>query len=154
MNVTLTDEGYTLDGKWRLVPVEPTYEMAILSLNGGLDYKLGVKAAPPPPAELAISGEPYAIECGISNGDGTYSVEIERHPLPPYKQPHKDHAVKLLYLHPEQPPPQQSPGPDCRTCANRGMVNGLSQETYCDGCVWHGAYWEKNHYKPLPEPAP
>ncbi len=49
MNVTLTDECYTLDGKWRLVPVEPTYEMAILSLNGGLDYKLGVKAAPPPP---------------------------------------------------------------------------------------------------------
>lgn len=52
------------------------------------------------------------------------------------------------------PPPQQSPGPDCRTCANRGMVNGLSQETYCDGCVWYGAYWKKNHYKPLPEPAP
>ena len=104
MNVTLTESGYTLDGKWRLVPVEPTYEMAILSLNGGLDYKLGVKAAPPPP--------------------------------------------------PSPPPPQQSPGPDCRTCANRGMVNGLSQETYCDGCVWHGAYWKKNHYKPLPEPAP
>ena len=50
--------------------------------------------------------------------------------------------------------PQQSPGPDCRTCANRGRVNGLSQETYCDGCVWYGAYWKKNHYKPLPEPAP
>ena len=51
MNVTLTESGYTLDGKWRLVPVEPTYEMAILSLDGGLDYKLGVKAAPPPPAQ-------------------------------------------------------------------------------------------------------
>lgn len=49
MNVLLNESGYTLDGKWRLVPVEPTYEMAILSLDGGLDYKLGVKAAPPPP---------------------------------------------------------------------------------------------------------
>ena len=49
---------------------------------------------------------------------------------------------------------QQSPGPDCRTCANRGRVNGLSQETYCDGCVWYGAYWKKNHYNPIPEPAP
>ena len=51
-------------------------------------------------------------------------------------------------------PPQQSPGPDCRTCANRGHTNGLSQETYCDGCVWYGAYWKKNHYNPIPEPAP
>ena len=50
--------------------------------------------------------------------------------------------------------PQQSPGPDCRTCANRGRVNGLSQETYCDGCVWYGAYWKKNHYNPIQEPAP
>ena len=50
--------------------------------------------------------------------------------------------------------PQQSPGPDCRTCANRGHTNGLSQETYCDGCVWYGAYWKKNHYNPIPEPAP
>jgi len=50
--------------------------------------------------------------------------------------------------------PQQSPGPDCQTCANRGRVNGLSQETYCDGCVWYGADWKKNHYNPIPEPAP
>lgn len=49
--------------------------------------------------------------------------------------------------------PQQSPGPDCRTCANRGRVNGLSQETYCDGCVWY-AHWKKNHYNPIQEPAP
>lgn len=50
--------------------------------------------------------------------------------------------------------PQQSPGPDCRTCANRGHTNGLSQETYCDGCMWYGAYWKKNHYSPIQEPAP
>lgn len=51
MNVTLTESGFTLDGKSRLVPVEPTYDMAILSLDGGLDYRLGVKAAPPPPQQ-------------------------------------------------------------------------------------------------------
>ena len=53
-------------------------------------------------------------------------------------------------------PPQSlsSIPPDCRTCANRGHTNGLSQETYCDGCVWYGAYWKKNHYNPIPEPAP
>ena len=138
MNVTLTDDGYTLDGKWRLVPSE---YMESLTL-------------PNPPAELAVSGEPYAIECGISNGDGTYSVEIERHPLPSYKQPHKDHSVKLLYLHQNPPQSLSSIPPDCRTCTNRGHTNGLSQETYCDGCMWYGAYWKKNNYNPLPDPAP
>lgn len=39
--------------------------------------------------------------------------------------------------------------PDCRTCSNRGQVAGISQETYCDGCVWHGASWKKNNYIPL-----
>ena len=55
------------------------------------------------------------------------------------------------------PNPQQSLLPlpaDCRTCANRGHTNGLSQETYCDSCMWYGAYWKKNNYNPLPEPAP
>jgi len=36
--------------------------------------------------------------------------------------------------------------PDCRTCANRGRVNGLSQESYCDGCVYQGRGWRKNHF--------
>jgi hypothetical protein len=43
---------------------------------------------------------------------------------------------------------------DCRTCINRGHTNGLSQETYCDSCMWYGAYWKKNNYNPLQEPAP
>lgn len=53
-------------------------------------------------------------------------------------------------------PPQSmsSIPPDCRTCANRGHTNSLSQETYCDSCVWYGAYWKKNHYSPMQEPAP
>ena len=36
--------------------------------------------------------------------------------------------------------------PDCQTCANRGLVNGLSQESYCDGCVYQGRSWRKNHF--------
>ena len=36
--------------------------------------------------------------------------------------------------------------PDCQTCANRGQVNGLSQESYCDGCVYQGRSWRKNHF--------
>lgn len=36
--------------------------------------------------------------------------------------------------------------PDCRTCANRGRVNGLSQESYCDSCIYQGRDWRKNHF--------
>ena len=36
--------------------------------------------------------------------------------------------------------------PDCRACANRGRINGLSQETYCESCVHEGRNWRKNHF--------
>ena len=36
--------------------------------------------------------------------------------------------------------------PDCRTCANRGQVNGLSQESYCDSCVYQDRGWRQNHF--------
>lgn len=49
---------------------------------------------------------------------------------------------------------QSASTPDCQTCANRGRVNGLSQETYCDSCMWYGACWKKNNYNPIPESAP
>ena len=35
---------------------------------------------------------------------------------------------------------------DCRACVNRGRINGLSQETYCDSCVHEGRNWRKNHF--------
>jgi len=41
--------------------------------------------------------EPYAIEAGFSNGDGTYSVSIERLPLKAWKVPVKDYPQRLLY---------------------------------------------------------
>ena len=37
---------------------------------------------------------------------------------------------------------------DCRACANRGRINGLSQESFCDSCVWQGMSFRKNHYAP------
>jgi hypothetical protein len=42
-------------------------------------------------------GEAYAIECGISNGDGTFSVHIRKWPLPSYEKPHPEWPVKYLY---------------------------------------------------------
>lgn len=56
-------------------------------------------------AALKIGQVPFAIECGLSNGDGTYSVHIKRYPLPSYLEPHKDRPVKLLYT---APPAQAS----------------------------------------------
>lgn len=35
---------------------------------------------------------------------------------------------------------------DCRACVNRGRVNGLSQESYCDSCVYEGRGWRQNHF--------
>ena len=35
---------------------------------------------------------------------------------------------------------------DCRACANRGRINGLSQESYCDSCVYEWRGWRQNHF--------
>ena len=35
---------------------------------------------------------------------------------------------------------------DCRACANRGRINGLSQESYCDSCIYQGRDWRQNHF--------
>ena len=39
-----------------------------------------------------------------------------------------------------------TPQADCRACVNRGRVNWLSQETYCESCVHEGRNWRKNHF--------
>jgi len=43
-------------------------------------------------------------------------------------------------------PVQTAKQADCRTCANSGKVNGLSQETYCESCVHEGRNWRKNNF--------
>jgi len=37
--------------------------------------------------------------------------------------------------------------PSCSTCGNKGKINGLSQETYCEQCVFSDR-WKKNYYTP------
>jgi len=53
MNVTLTDEGYTLDGKWRLVPVELTETQWLTGFVSPAGYADVIKAAPNPPQSLS-----------------------------------------------------------------------------------------------------
>ena len=36
---------------------------------------------------------------------------------------------------------------DCNNCVNKGQINGLSQETFCDGCI-HADKWRVNHFIP------
>jgi hypothetical protein len=57
-------------------------------------------------AELTTLREqvPAAIECGLDNGDGSYSVHIKRWPLPSYMTVNKDRPVKLLYAAPVAKP--------------------------------------------------
>ncbi len=37
---------------------------------------------------------------------------------------------------------------DCRTCANRGRLNGLSQESFCESCKHASSVRSQDHYKP------
>jgi hypothetical protein len=78
-------------------------------------------AAPPAqPEKQAAQDKPYAYEFGRSNGDGTYSVVIERGDLvevAPRKYEYaapsdavKDHPVKPLYDAPPAPSQQAAPG--------------------------------------------
>lgn len=34
---------------------------------------------------------------------------------------------------------------DCSTCTNRGRIDGLSQETHCDHCIYQEK-WRTDHY--------
>jgi hypothetical protein len=37
------------------------------------------------------------------------------------------------------------PESDCNVCTNRGRVDGLSQETHCDHCIYQDQ-WRTDHY--------
>ena len=39
----------------------------------------------------------------------------------------------------------QSARVDCNACANRGRIDGLSQETHCEHCKWQER-WRTDHY--------
>lgn len=37
---------------------------------------------------------------------------------------------------------------DCKTCANKGVVRGLSGESFCESCM-HSVTWMRNYYNPV-----
>lgn len=55
-------------------------------------------------------------------------------------------CIASLQDHIRQLEAERVPSPSCRECANRGRVNGLSQETYCESCVWQGQSFRVNQY--------
>lgn len=122
MNVTLTDEGYTLDGKWRLVPVEPTKESIrnMLCVKYPATYREYLRHPDSGPRTQA------STESDICTATAEYHAAIKSAPNPPQSM--------------------SSIPPDCRACANRGRINGLSQESYCDGCIWQGMSFRQNHF--------
>lgn len=40
---------------------------------------------------------------------------------------------------------------DCKKCINRGVINGISQELVCDGCIHQGRDWRKDLFKTIDE---
>ena len=36
---------------------------------------------------------------------------------------------------------------DCSKCLNKGVTNRLSQESFCDSCLWQGSTWKNDNYK-------
>lgn len=75
-----------------------------------------------------------------------------RCPLCKYQHGHgigcDNNPVDIALLAAAAPAPKEGERPDCGTCANRGRVDGLSQETFCEHCSW-SEKWRKNHYKPI-----
>lgn len=89
----------------------------------------------------------------------TAQVMRERHCLAPdYDLATMDSAVRVDYeqelraadrldalrdeLEKAQPAAERV---DCNTCANRGQLDGLSQETHCEHCKWQ-EQWRTDHY--------
>ena len=119
--------------KYKLVPIEPTQEMIDEGLTSRTHprerYKAMLAAAP------AVEQKPYAYEYGLDNGDGTFSVVINKGSfaqlkenefgyLPPFDTASKEHPVTPLYLHP-QPAPEIAKLVESLEVAHRFIANGI-----------------------------
>lgn len=93
--VLLTADGYTMDRKMRLVPIEATEDQAIAFFDA--------------------------------------------------ETPHVREFVSASIAAAPSPDPAVFNHPDCGQCANRGHVNGLSQESYCSHCI-HSEKWRKDYF--------
>lgn len=103
--------------KYKLVPIEPTPEMihaGQMAVSGFprdvLERWQAMLVAAP-----AVEQKPYAYEYGLDNGDGTFSVVINKGSfaqlkenefgyLPPFDAASKERPVMPLYLHPQPTP--------------------------------------------------
>ena len=93
---------------------------------------------------VPVLGEPVAWVNINKHGDATRTVSRRDNwcTTPVFEKPTTSiPAAELQRLR------KDAERPDCGTCANRGRVNGLSQETFCEHCLW-SERWRKNHYKP------
>lgn len=82
-----------------------------------------------------VAQKPYAYEYGVDNGDGTYSVRIDRGPLihtgiqyeycAP-RNPHPEHPVKPLYT----PPPASKPWVGLTDEERNDMINAAYDDHY------------------------
>lgn len=84
------------------------------------------------------SGKAVAYGVGFIDANGD---PILRRQLAPWTE---------LHMHPTLTP--EDVRPDCGTCANRGRLDGLSQETHCEHCCWQES-WRTDRYAPKGEQA-
>lgn len=82
-----------------------------------------------------------AFEKWALSNDGP-SVSVTRNDVGRYE----DEELNMAWLGWQAAQAERVLAPSCRECANRGRVNGLSQESYCDSCVWQGQSFRVNHY--------
>ena len=66
MFIQITPEGYTPDGKYRLVPVQPTELMQDCMSMSRFNFDVAVDAAPPPPAEMLVDDRMGAMKTELA----------------------------------------------------------------------------------------
>ena len=87
--------------------------------------------------EVTTALAALAWERAFAEGDESgidFSLRVARHVRALLQSAnHSEHVLEKV-------------APDCRACANRGRANGLSQESYCDSCIYQGRDWRENHF--------
>lgn len=108
--IQIDDTGYTPDGKWRVVPSEITDTELHAAYRSALGQSIRerdmteirkfahaiIKTAPPPPAELLLSGEPVCGVLIMDEGESWPQFYREKDQIL-WKLPVGDYQ---LYLHP------------------------------------------------------